>query len=267
MASKGKTETKVWLQEMTWQEVGHLRDEGRGLVVIPVGSVEQHGFHLPVGTDSMVAIRVAEDAAKQTKAIVTPPLWFGWSPHHLALPGAISIRPDVLIEILFDVFGSLAPQGFRRFVVVNGHRIANVPWIQIAAERAQRELGVKVAIYDPAHMSKEIADRLEFGEVGHAEEIETSHMLHIMPHAVQMDRARDYHPPGRKLYHVDPRNPKDTLCYVPSPAEDLEGTTRKSGGAHGRPTLASAEKGRQLHDHLVARLVEVIDYMNEAFGD
>jgi len=249
---------------MRWQEVEACRDEGTRLAIIPVGSVEQHGFHLPEGTDTMVAIRLAEDAAQRTNVVVTPPLWFGWSPHHLALPGTISIRPEILSEILFDIVSSLATQGFTRFVIVNGHRIANIPWIQISAEKAQRELGVKVVIYDPAYMSKEIADRLGFGEVGHAEEIETSHMLHIMPNLVRMEKARDYIPPARKLYHVDPRIPKDTLCYVPGAAKHLEQIAEHSGGAHGKPTLATAEKGKQLHEHLLMRLIEVINELNQA---
>jgi creatinine amidohydrolase len=116
MASKREPELKVWLQEMRWQEIQQFRDRGGDLALVPVGSVEQHGFHLPLGTDSMVAIRLAEDAAQRTNALVTPPLWFGWSPHHLALPGTISIRPQVLIEVLFDVLSSLATQGFNRFV-------------------------------------------------------------------------------------------------------------------------------------------------------
>ena len=248
---------------MRWQEIQQFRDSGGSLAVIPVGSVEQHGFHLPLGTDSMVAIRLAEDAAQRTNAIVTPPLWFGWSPHHLALPGTISIRPEVLIEVLFDVLNSLATHGFKRFVIVNGHRIANIPWIQISSEKAQRELGVRVALYDPAYMSKEIADKMGFGEVGHAEEIETSHMLHIMPHVVRMEEARDYLSPERELYHVDPRIPKDTLCYVPGTAKDLEQTAGESGGAHGRPTMATAERGKQLHEHLLARLIEVINELNK----
>jgi creatinine amidohydrolase len=266
MASKGKPKSKVWLQEMRWQEVENHRDSTGGLAIIPVGSVEQHGFHLPVGTDSMVAIRLAEDAARRTKATVTPPLWFGWSSHHLALSGTVSVRPEVLIEMLFDVLSSLASQDFRRFVIVNGHRIANIPWIQISADRAQRELGVKVVIYDPAYMSKEIADRLGFGEIGHAEEIETSHMLHIMPDLVEMEKARDYPLSEKKLYHVDPRIPKDTLCYVPGTRADLEQRAKESGGGHGRPTLATAEKGRQLHEHLLTRLIEVIDDLNRASG-
>jgi len=262
MVLKRKPKLKVWLQEKKWQEVQQYRDSGAGLAIIPVGSVEQHGFHLPLGTDSMVAIRVAEDAAQRTNSIVTPPLWFGWSPHHLALPGSISIRPQILTELLFDVLSSLANHGFDRFVIVNGHRIVNIPWIQISAEKAQRELDVTVAIFDPAYMSKEIVDQIGFGQVGHAEEIETSHMLHIMPHLVQMDKVKDSPPPERKLYHVDPRIPKDTLCYVPGTARDLRQIAKKSGGVSGRPSLANAEKGTRLHEHLVTRLVEVITDLN-----
>ncbi len=263
MASKPQSGDKVLLHERRWQEIQLFRDSGGNLAIIPVGSVEQHGYHLPLGTDSMVAIRVAQDAAERTNVIVTPPLWFGWSPHHLALPGTISIRPQILIEMLFDVLSSLATHGFNRFVIVNGHRIVNIPWLQISAEKAQRELGVKVAIFDPAYMSKEVVDRIGFGKVGHAEEIETSHMLHIMPHLVRMEKAKDYLPHERKLYHVDPRISKDTLCYTPGTAKDLEQTAKKSGGVSGRPSLATAEKGKELHEHLVARLVEVITELNK----
>lgn len=266
MVLKRKPELKVWLQEKRWQEVQQYRDSGAGLAIVPVGSVEQHGFHLPLGTDSIVAIRLAEDAAQRTNAIVASPLWFGWSPHHMALPGSISIRPQILTELLFDVLSSLAKHGFDRFVIVNGHRIVNIPWIQISAEKAQRELDVTVAIFDPAYMSKEIVDQIGFGKVGHAEEIETSHMLHIMPHLVHMDKAKDSPSPEKKLYHVDPRIPKDTLCYVPGMAKDLEQTAKKSGGVSGRPSQATAEKGKRLHKHLVARLVEVITDLNNEYS-
>jgi len=257
-SKKNEVDT-VWLQEMGWQQIQRYREKGGGVVIIPVGSIEQHGYHLPLGTDSLVSIRLAEDAAKLTKAIITPPLWFGWSPHHLALPGTISIRAEVLIEVLFDIMNSLATHGFDRFIIVNGHRIVNIPWMQIAAERAQRELGVKVAIYDPAWMMKEIADQLGFGEIGHAEEIETSQMLHVMPHFVRMEKAKDYSPSSkRKLYHVDPRIPKDTLCYFPRTVKSMKQIAKLSGGSTGRPSLSTAEKGKQLHEHLVKRLVEVI---------
>ena len=176
----------------------------------------------------------------------------------MALPGSISITAEVLIQVLYDIFSSLATHGFSQFVVVNGHRIVNIPWMQISAEKAKRQLGIKVALFDPAYMSKEIAGELGFGSIGHAEEIETSHMLYIMPHLVHMEKAKDFSPQHGILYDVDPRSPKDTLCYVPSTAKEITETAKDSGGTGGRPTLASAEKGKILHQHIVARLIEVV---------
>ncbi len=252
---------KVWLHEVTWEEVREALDRSGGVVLIPIGSTEQHGRHLPLGTDTFVAIAIAEDAAKRTGAVVAPPLFYGWSPHHMALPGTVSIRPEVLIELLLDIIRSLREHGFTKFVVINGHRIVNVPWIQIAAEKVQRELGVRVAIFDPAYMSKEIAEELGFGPVGHADEAETSHMLYIKPELVYMDRAVDHRPEERKLYHVDPRSREDTLCYVPSTAETMKRIAAVSGGVIGEPSKASRDRGRKYHEHLVNRLVEVIEML------
>ena len=147
-------------------------------------------------------------------------------------------------------------------MVINGHRIVNIPWMQIAAERAQRELKVKVVILDPAYMSKEICDELEFGPLGHAEEIEISHMIYKYPNLVKVEKARDYIPQEKPLYHVDPRDPRDTLCYVPSTEEDMKALIEASGDSiTGRPTLSSEEKGKKYHDHLVSRLIEVLEML------
>lgn len=253
--------SKIWLQEMSWCEVEDALSSGRDVVIVPVGSVEQHGRHLPLGSDSYVAIALAEDAALRAGAIVTPPIWFGWSPHHMALPGTISVRPEVLIDLLHDVLSSLVEHGFRKFIIINGHRIVNVPWIQIAAEKIQREFNVKIVIFDPAYMSREIADKLGFGPVGHAEEIETSHMLYKFPSLVRMEEAKNYTPPEKAFYHVDPRVNKDTLCYIPSRREDIRRLKDISGGAVGKPTEASVGKGREYHEYLISRLVEVINML------
>ena len=137
------------LQENSWKNVeDYLKTDDR--IIIPVGSTEQHGSFAPLGTDTYVALNLAEDAAKKAGVLTVPPIWFGWSPHHLVKPGTISIRAEVLIELLFDAVQSLAVHGFKNFVVINGHRIVNISWMQISAERAQRELSVKMMIFDPA---------------------------------------------------------------------------------------------------------------------
>lgn len=253
----------LWLHEKSWFEVSdYLKKDNR--IIIPIGSTEQHGKYAPLGTDTLVAIALAEDASEQTGVLIAPPLWFGWSPHHLVRPGTINIRAEVLVEFLYDIMRSLAKHGFKKFVIVNGHRIVNVPWLQIAAERAQRELKVKVVIFDPAYMSKEIADKLNFGPIGHAEEIEISHMLYKYPQLINLSNAKDYVPKEKPLYHVDPRDLRDTLCYVPSTEEDMKTLIKLSGDSIvGRPTLASVEKGEKYHKYLVSRLIEVLNMLKE----
>lgn len=248
------------LQEMKWTEVkDYLQKDDR--IIIPVGSTEQHGYWLPLGTDTYNAISQAEDAGEITKVIVAPPLWIGWTPHNLALPGTISIRAEILIEVLYDIIESLANNGFKKFITVNGHRLVNLIWMQISAERAQRKLGVDVVIFDGAYMSKEIEDKLGFGPVTHAEEIEGSEMLYKYPNLVDISKAKDYLPEEKPLYHIDPRNPNDTLCYIPGKAETIKKIAEISGGSLGQPSLSSVEKGKKYHEHLVSRLVEVINQM------
>jgi creatinine amidohydrolase len=254
---------QVWLQNLSWEEVRQRTGQSRGTIILPVGSTEQHGYHLPVGTDTMVAISIAEDAALKANVLVAPPLWFGWSPHHMVLPGTITIRPEILIEIMFDIINSLQRHGFDKYILLNGHRIVNISWLQIAAERAQRELGIKAVIFDPAYMSKEFTQNLGWGEVGHAEEIETSHLWYKYPELVKMDKAQDNPHNHRRIYHVDPKYAGDTLSYVPSSPSEMELLAEKSGGTAGEPSKASREGGKKYHEHLVQRMVEVITMLQE----
>ncbi len=250
------------LQEMKWPDVkNYLEKDDR--IILPVGSTEQHGLWLPVGTDTFVAICLAEDASKKTGVIIAPPIWFGWTPHHMALPGTISIRPEILIELLYDEIESLVKHGGRKFVILNGHRIVNLAWMQIAAEKVQRKLSVKVVIFDPAYMSKEIVDKLGLGSVGHAEEIEGSQILYKYPHLVDLSKIKDYVPEETELYHIDPRDHRDTLYYVPGTEKATGKIGEISGGSVGRPSLASPEKGKKYHEYLVSRLVEVIERLKE----
>jgi creatinine amidohydrolase len=253
--------TEVWLQNLTWEEVRDRIPASGQTVILPVGSTEQHGPHLPVGSDTLVANALAESAAREAGVLVAPPLWFGWSPHHMVLPGTITIRPEILVEVWCDVVRSLAHHGLRRFVFLNGHRIVNVAWLQIAGERVKRELGVQVVIFDPAYMSKELVSQLGWGSVGHAEEIDGSHLWLYYPDLVQMERAVDHPHAQRPLYHVDPGHGGDTLCYVPSSPEEMKALAAASGGTSGEPSKASREGGERYHRYLVDRLVQVIDIL------
>lgn len=248
----------VWLQDMTWEDAREKMAEARNTVIVPVGSTEQHGFHLPLGSDTYVAITLAEDGARAAGVAAAPPVWFGWSPHHMVLPGTVTVRPEILTELLYDILASLRRHGWDRFVLVNGHRIVNVAWMQMAAERVKRKLDARVVIFDPAFMSKSVTRELGWGSVGHAEEIESSHMWYRYPDLVKMDRAVDNPHAPKPLYSVDPQYADDTLCYVPSSPAEMAETAKSAGGTAGEPSKASREGGKRYHEHLVNRLVEVV---------
>ncbi len=165
-----------WLQNLTWEDIEKQIEVAQGTIIIPVGSTEQHGPHLPVGTDTMVANTLADDAA---------------------------------------------------------------------------------------YMSKSIIKEMGWGAVGHAEEIEGSHMWYRYPDKVKMGRAVDNPHPSRKLYSVDPSYPDDTLCYVPSSKTEMAQSVEAAGGTTGEPSKASPEGGKRYHEHLVKRLVEVIEMLQQ----
>lgn len=252
-----------YLQTKSWEEAKQLIEKSKGVAIIPVGSIEQHGPHLPLGTDSYVAITLAEDAAEKTDAIIVPPVWFGWSPHHMVLPGTITIRPEVLIDLTYDIISSLVQHGINKIILLNGHRIVNVVWMQLAAERAQRNLDVTIKIYDPAYMSKDITKELGFGVVGHAEEVETSHMMYRYSDMVHLEKAIDNPIKQQDLYSVDPAYEHDTLCYVPSSMDHARHNASIAGGTTGEPTKADVQKGKVYHEHLVSNLVKVIKSLQD----
>jgi creatinine amidohydrolase len=253
-----KTMEKLYLSEWTWAEVRvYLKRDS--VILVPFGSTEQHGLHLPIGTDSMVAIRLAEDAARITKTLVAPPCWYGWSPHHMAYPGTISIVPETLTRLLYEVLRSLIFHGFKRLIIINGHRKANLPPLEIAGSRVRNETGAYVTIVDPFYLADSAARAIKespAGGIGHAEELETSHMMHLFPELVNIQKAVKNLPKKKKYHVMDPYVQADR-AFTPSSLESFRKATEPSG-VTGDPTLSTAEKGRRLHRALVDNLVELI---------
>lgn len=181
-----------WLYERRWPEIkAYLeRDD---VVLLPVGSTEQHGPHLPIMTDAAEAIAVAVGAGRRAGVLVAPPVWYGWTPHHMAYPGTVTLRAETLTALIEDVCQSLIYHGFKRIVIINGHRVANLPPIEIAVVRVRNRTGGYVALYDLALSVREEMLRITSGEpgaVGHACEDETSQMLYSYGHLVEMDEAQ-----------------------------------------------------------------------------
>lgn len=254
----------VWLQDLTWPEVErHL--EGDRIVVVPIGSTEQHGPAGPLGVDTYVAITLAEDLATQTGILCAPPLWYGDSSHHAAFPGTITLRPDTLMMVVRDVCRSLARHGFDRIILLNGHKGSNLPALVSGARTLHEEElpGVVFAVADPLHLARSAAPAIKEANEHHAGELELSHIHARFPGKVRMDRLTDagveFHAVfggfvGDDLFGPAP----DGVDIIFSGQEERAFTPT---GSFSSSLGVTAEKGRAYHDHIVARLSELVGWL------
>lgn len=258
----------VWLQEITWQEVAQylLEDD---IALFPVGSTEQHGPAGPLGVDSYAAIALAEAAARKAGVLVAPPLWFGDSPHHLGFPGTISLRTEVLAEVVKDVVRSLARHGFRKILIINGHKSANLPGL-ITACRYLHEFelpDVMMVLADPMYLARGIAGIKEAKE-HHAGDLEISHVMHAFPGLVREDRLTEGEVPLKSV--LSPLSHDDLLAGGGDSVEVFWNSREQKAfapdGSFSRSAAASAEKGRVYHEYMVERLLEVISWLRAYSG-
>ena len=255
-----------WIHEMTWEEVGSYLQK-KDTVLVPVGATEQHGRHMAAFMDTSWATGVSEAVAQRTGVLIAPPVHYGWGPHHLAYPGTITLRSQTLTQVCIDIGESLAYQGFKKIIFVNGNRVANLPAMQLAASSLRHKTGAFVAVADTGLIAKQAVRDIctsAPGGLGHAGESETSYMLHLHPEFVDMTKAvKQERRHGR--FHTSAANlepPYDIeTVYVPAIASEFLAATESAGGVAGDASLATAEKGEQIlnviADALTAFLEEV----------
>lgn len=183
----------IYLQDNTWQEIEeYLKDES--IIIIPIGATEQHGPAGALGLDTYNALHLAEDVAKINNIMLTPPIWFGDSSHHTAFPGTISIQSETQIRYLKDVMRSLLKHGFKKIVFINGHKIANLPTITIAAKdiHEYEYPNSIISIADPWKIARGIAKDLKNGVAEHhAGILEMSQLEYKRPDLVRKDNLSD----------------------------------------------------------------------------
>jgi creatinine amidohydrolase len=257
----------VWIHELSWDEVeAHL--QGDDVALFPIGATEQHGHHAPLLLDTGWAVAVAEEAARRAACLVAPPLHYGWSHGHMAFPGTLGLRAETLTAAAVDIGECLVRHGFRRIVIVNGNRMANLPPLEIAAVKLRLSTGALVAVADCGLLAREEVARLAEGgpgALGHAGESETSLVLAHYPHLTDMGRA-----PGgfvavaadggglRRGHHaLDPRLDGDSVA-LPVLPEEFRRRTEARQGVVGDAPLASAEKGHAMVSAIAGRLAGLI---------
>ncbi len=258
----------VWLQELTWEDVAdYLKNDD--IVLCPVGSTEQHGPAGPLGVDTYAAIALAEDGAKKADVLVTPPMWFGDSPHHMDFPGTVSLRTETLVAVAKDIVHSLARNGFKKIVFVNGHKGTNNAAL-ITACRAvhQYELpDVILALVDPMYLGRGIAHIKDAVE-HHAGELEISHVWYRHPHLIKSEKLTVEHIDLEPI--LSPFAQRDLFVGNGDTIEIFWNSHEQKvfapSGSFSDSSKASPEKGQQYHDYIVKNLVEFIDWLRQYDG-
>jgi creatinine amidohydrolase len=182
---------------MSWEQVKeYLARDDR--IIIPLGSTEEHGRHLGLGTDSFEAEAIARGAGEATGVIVAPTLNYGMALAQMGFPGTISLRPTTLIAVLEDILRSLYRHGFRRVLVVNGHG-GNAAALASAVQMVTQDVsGLRVKMFEwwtDAEAYRVVIERLGEQVGSHASPGETAFMLAICPRAVNLNRLTGHNAP------------------------------------------------------------------------
>lgn len=233
--------------ELTAPEIRALPREST-LVIAPIAAMEQHGPHLPVSTDSILAGAVAEGVGKVLgdRALVLPLLWFGASDHHLPFGGTLSCPLPAYEQLLVDVLTPMLREGFRRVLILNGHG-GNIDPLRTALRRLDVAFPGSIltgaAYWDLA--AAEIAEhcRGPVKGVEHACEVETSMVMHLRPDLVRLDKIQD-----------DP-NTTPPEFHALSWARDFRRST--DHGVVGYPESADRERGRLMLEAIVGKVAQV----------
>jgi len=241
------------LGDMTWPEVARAVEQNIP-VVVGVGACEQHGPHLPLSTDSLLPVAIAERASQQLPLLVAPPAMYGAYSRALSgggetFPGTVSLRGTTLLSFLTDVLSGLAKSGFRQIVVQNWH-LENAGYLweacTLASERYPQArfllLENPFPEFTPAQMETIFPDGFTGWAAEHASVVETSMMLATWPHLVRWDLVVD-----------DAAERQPTWDVIPAPAEFIP-----KSGVLARASRASAEIGELLMEATVGRLVDAI---------
>ncbi|TCJ15626.1 creatininase family protein [Rubrobacter taiwanensis] len=253
----------VLLADRTWPEVREAIERGT-VFVVPIGATEQHGGHLPLETDwrlcSVAAERACRLAAEEgVPALVTPPIWTGFSPHHMDFPGSVTLELSTFIELVSQVARSLWHHGARKILLLNGHG-GNANLLRSAVQQLRFQHGVRAAAasYWDFVLPKITGwRRSRPGGIDHACEMETALMLAARPELVREEHARDatWFPNSDFL--------SGDLAVGAPVAVTFAFSELTEDGILGDPTASTGERGEEL---LAAVAERIAAFIREFYG-
>lgn len=246
-----------YYQHYTWPEMKEVIKR-QPVVVLPVGSVEDHGKHLPLDVDNFLITSICEEAAKRAhgEILLLPPVSYGFETHHMDMPGTIDIAMEHMLNFCLDITKSVAHHGFKRILLADGHG-SNMPILDLVARRTILETDALCGAFIWPSLATETITKVResgLGGMAHACELETSVYLHLDSSRVQMNLAqKEMGFPQSKFTWMD--------LMKGAPVLVMDQWTRFSKtGVAGDPTLASKEKGEKVFEAVVAAFLELVKY-------
>jgi creatinine amidohydrolase len=238
------------LEKWTWKRAREEFQQAK-VALIPVGSTEQHGPHLPLGTDFLIAEELAEAAAAETGAICTPTIPVGLSEHHRQFWGTLWVEPEHFRSYMKGIATSLAYHGIKRIVYVNGHG-GNAAALQEVC-RGLRHQGIYALVWQWWQAVTELSAEL-FPKAGsHAGEPETSMMLQVAEELINRGAVEEAAAGAASRWGVHRFGTEvsfDTLDFSES-------------GAIGDPRRATKKAGEKLYRAALERLVSLVRWLKE----
>jgi creatinine amidohydrolase len=240
---------------MPWTAIKEAANATPNLsIILPVGSLEQHGPHLPLNTDSIIAEYVADKVSNKLSSILFPTMSIGYSLEHSGFPGTISFTSHTFSSTIAEITEGLYESGFRTLIAINGHG-GNRPILDssiISIKHAHPDLRLySFTTLDIAREKFKDHRKSPRNLIGHADELETSMMLALRPDLVEMDKAlteKPAFPPGISLESED-------LSRVTYGWRTKEVT---DSGIIGSPNFATPETGRILLDYVVQTICSIV---------
>ncbi|MBN1642717.1 MAG: creatininase family protein [Anaerolineae bacterium] len=238
---------------LTWPEMNQAIEMGK-VVLLPTGSTEQHGRHLPLDTDTFLVESVCMEAGRRApdRILVLPTIAYGLNMHHIDFPGTVHIEPETFIAFCLNITKSVAYHGFRKILLVNGHG-SNGPLVDLVARKTVLATASLCGAVGYMSLAMEAFEQVrETPVIAHSDELETSLYLYLAPERVQMAEAA----PGGDV--VGTYLSSDSTSNYPVRFNDYWGRWTQRG-VHGDPTAATPEKGRVILEAAVTELIKVVD--------
>lgn len=242
------------LGELTWPEA-KIRLKQVDVALLPVGSIEQHGPHLPLDADAFDAeylSRKVAESCKDPKPLVLPLIPYGVSYHHEDFPGTISISPETLSQLVYEIGMSAARHGVTKLVIINGHG-GNSPALHFAAQKINRDAHIFTCVDTGETSDPDVYAVAETPNDVHAGEIETSTTLATRPELVRLDAAKKFIPKFSSRY-LDFTSKRSVEWYARI-------AKISPSGVLGDPTKANSDKGKRIWGLMIENLVEFVEVL------